>query len=219
MAQALAPLSHLAHPLDAALSSRGAVRVLRVLLRHGGRLPLSRIARETRLSLPGALKLLDGLESLALVVVEGSGRTRLYAAAERNPVTAMLDTLFRAEAAHRQAALDAVRQATRGLPIAAAWLHGSAARGQDRPDSDLDLLIVTTERGAAAHERTAEVFRDRLAAAPALAGLKPSVVALSMAEAEMLASRHDPFWTTVTAAAEVIAGQSPRAFAAGHSAA
>jgi len=189
------------------------VRMLRVLVRHGGQLPLSRLVRDTRLSLPGALKVLDHLVSLGIVAVAGSGRARLYQAVAAHPVIGMLDGLFRSEAGYRERVVEAVRTAGHGLGLKALWLFGSAARFEDSPDSDLDVLMVSTAPDLSAHERTAEVLRERLAGDAALTGLRPSVIALTVDDvAALIATKHS-VWVTAEQDAKVLAGQSPQALA------
>jgi hypothetical protein len=214
VAQTLSPISHLLQPLDAVLGSPGMVRVLRALIRHGGQLPLARLVRETKLSLPGALKVLNHLEGLGVVKVAGSGRARLYQAVEAHPIVAMLDGLFRAEAGYRGSVLDAVKAAGGGLGLKALWLFGSAARLEDRPDSDIDIVMVSAARDASEHERTAEVLRERLAGTPALTGLRPSVIALTMADVGSLIAEGHPIWAAAERDAKVLEGPSPQALAA-----
>ncbi len=45
--------------------------------------------------------------------------------------------------------------------VAAAWLFGSMARGDDRADSDVDVLLDLELRGLAVHERVSEI-QDQL---------------------------------------------------------
>ena len=42
------------------------------------------------------------------------------------------------------------------------WLYGSRARGDHRPDSDLDLLLVTTSREADPQDHLRRRLRDKL---------------------------------------------------------
>src|SRR5271168_632605 len=121
MAQALVPMSYLAQPLDVVLGSPGMVRVLRTLVRHGGQLPISRLVRDTKLTLPGTIKVLGHLENLGVVQVAGSGRSRLYQAVSAHPIISMLEALFRSEITYRERVLDAVKKAGRGFGLIAVW--------------------------------------------------------------------------------------------------
>ena len=214
MPQALSPISYLAQPMDALLGSPGMLRVLRVLIRHGGQLTTARLVRETKLSLPGLLKVLHQLEALGVLDVSGSGRARLFRAIARHPLVGMLETLVQSEAQYRGRVLHSVREAAEGLGLISLLLFGSAARFEDRFDSDLDLLMVTTEADLATHETIAQRFRERLANDPELMGLKPSVVALTMVDLKVMAASNHPLWQDLGRDAELLAGRSPRVLSA-----
>jgi predicted nucleotidyltransferase len=187
------------------------IRVLRVLLRHGGQLPISRLVRDTKLTLPGIIKVLGHLEDLGVVMVAGSGRARLYQAVSAHPVIAMLEILFRSETTYREHVLDAVKKAARGLGLTAVWLFGSAARFEDRPGSDLDIIIVSDVADQASHEHIAETFRQRLSEDPELTGLKPSVIAPTMDDLKTLMDTRHSVWVTAERDAKVLLGRSPQA--------
>lgn len=204
-------MSHTAQPLDAVLGSPGMVRVLRVLVRHGGQLPLARLVRDTRLSLPGTLNVLDALEALGVVRVVGSGRARLYDAVAAHPIVGMLVALFESEAGYRERIIQAVRSAGDGLDLAALWLVGSTARLGDRPDSDIDILMVSAAFDPSSRQDAAEILRTRLAGDAALTGLRPSVVALTMSDIGSLAAQNHSVWVTAKRDAKVLAGLTPQA--------
>jgi len=210
MTQPLATMSYLAQPLDLVLGSPGMVRVLRVLIRHGGQLPMSRLVQDSRLSLPGTIKVLHHLEGLGVVKVAGGGRARLFQATVAHPVVGMLDVLFRSEAGYRERALNAVKRDGNSLALKALWLFGSVARFEDRLDSDIDLIMVTDLAEPAAHEAVAAQFRARLSEDPELSGLKPSVMALTMADLVALVNTRHPIWVTAEREAKVLVGPSPR---------
>lgn len=214
MAQALPAMSHIAQPLDRVLGSPGMVRTLRVLVRHGGQLPLARLVRDTGMSLPGALKVLGNLEALGIVQVTGSGRARLFHAVAAHPVVAMLDALFRSEAGYRERVIQAVEAAGHGLDLSALWIIGSIARLDDRPDSDVDIVMVSAASDPSQHQRTAETLRTRLADDAALTGLKPSVIALTMDDVRALVLQKHTMWEAAKRDAKVLAGRSPHALEA-----
>jgi predicted nucleotidyltransferase len=213
MARTLSSSSYLAQPFDPVLGSPGMVRVLRALVRHGGQLPVGRLVRDAKLTLPGVIKVLSHLESLGVVNVAGSGRARLYQTVDRHPLIAMLEVLFRSEAAYRDRVLDAVTEAGCGLELSALWLFGSAARFEDRPDSDLDILMVSGAPNIASHERIADTLRQRLAEAAELTGLRPSVIALTMDDLKALIDTRHSVWVAAEHEAKVLLGSSPRALA------
>jgi predicted nucleotidyltransferase len=213
MARVLSSSSFLAQPFDSVLGSPGMVRVLRALVRHGGQLPAARLVRDTGLTLPGVIKVLNHLESLGVVNVAGSGRTKLYQPADHHPLIGMLEVLFRSEAGYRDRVLDAVTEAGRGLGLSALWLFGSAARFEDRADSDLDILMVSGAPDTVSHESIAGTLRQRLAEAAELTGLRPSVIALTMDDLKALIDARHSIWDAAEHDAKVLLGQSPRALA------
>jgi predicted nucleotidyltransferase len=213
MVQTLSAMSYLAQPFDVVLGSPGMVRVLRALVRHGGQLPISRLVRDTELSLPGTIKVLGHLETLGVINMAGNGRSRLYQAVSTHPLIDMLDILFRSEAGYRERVLAALKNAGRGLGLTALWLFGSAARFEDRPGSDLDIMIVYADADPASHEQIADTFRERLAEEPDLAGLKPSVIAFTMDDLKALIDTRHSVWLTAERDAKVLFGESPHALA------
>jgi len=187
------------------------IRVLRVLVRHGGQHPVARLVRDTRLSLPGTLKVLGALEALGVVRVVGSGRARLYDAVAAHPVVGMLEALFQSEAGYREQVIQAVKAAGDGLDLAALWMVGSTARLDDRPGSDIDILMVSTAPDPSSRQNAAEILRTRLAGDAALTGLRPSVIALTMSDIGSLIVQEHLVWVTAKRDAKVLAGRTPQA--------
>jgi predicted nucleotidyltransferase len=212
MARPVNPRSYLVQPLDVVLGNVGNVRILRVLARHGGALPASRIARETRLSRFGAAQALSGLEALGLVERSGSGRAVLHKAVPHHPLVGLLAPLFEDEAGYRNRVLAAATAAASDLPIAGLWLFGSAARLEDAPGSDIDLALVSELDDGSAHERLADAYRERLAEQPDLAGTRPSVVAMREADLRRLIDEGSPLWADIARDARVLRGRSPQDF-------
>jgi predicted nucleotidyltransferase len=171
-------MSFLRQPLDIVLSSTGSVRVLRALLGHGGAVSVSRLAAVTKLTPEGVRGILGDLEQTGLVEMLGEGRARLYRAVADHPIAAALAGMFRAEEARFHDIRRAVEVCASHPHILAVWLFGSAARGTDRVDSDLDLAVVID---AAADEvaRLADALRDALREPERRLGFVASVVAMS----------------------------------------
>jgi predicted nucleotidyltransferase/DNA-binding transcriptional regulator YhcF (GntR family) len=209
MTRLVGRMSVLRQPLDAILGSVAAVRVLRALLAHGGALPVSRLVRDTRVSPNGVRDALRLLEQAGVVDALGSGRTRLYATRRANPLTEPLEALFTAEKLRFDQVTDSIRQAASAPHVAAAWLFGSVARGEDTAASDTDIAIVI-DAPETAVPAIADAVRDRLADAGRILAFTPSVIALSLRDLRRLRHEDAPLWNDLLADARVLAGPPPR---------
>lgn len=141
--------------LDAVLGSMTKIRILRALMPL--RSPVS--GNEARMlagvrSKNGMRTALDDLTDLGILEREQTGRIRLFRINREHDLVAPLQALFESEARRiaglRQALEDimdagAVREHTLSI-----ILFGSNARGDARPESDVDLLVIT-EAGRAEH--------------------------------------------------------------------
>ena len=208
MANNPSPLSFVRHPLDAILGSVANVRVMRVLLAHGGALSVSRVAGDTSLTPNGARGALHALERAGAIEALGAGRSRLFRAFRGNPVVAALEGLFAAEAARADSILAEVAAATADDAILAAWVYGSVARGTDTPDSDLDVAIILDlppcEAGA-----VADAVRERLQKSGEAVGFSPSVIALFPADLGRLRAERAPLWSGLLNDSIVLRGLRP----------
>lgn len=140
----------LLRPLDACLSSQSKVRLLRALLPLEDAVSAREAARLARIALAPALRALADLVALAVLRRTELARQHLYTVNHQNPlVREGLIPLFEAERARVRAIFDSLREAleaevARGT-VRTLAVYGSAARGEDGPGSDLDLLVVTDE--------------------------------------------------------------------------
>jgi predicted nucleotidyltransferase len=175
-------------PLDSILSSGVRVRALRVLADAPQPLSGREIARQAHASRAMTQRGLGELTQLGVVLMEETSAQHLYRLNENHHlVRDGLLPLFRAE---RQRAEEIFAELRRILLdeagaadgcVLTAYLFGSAARGDDVPGSDLDVLVITPDA------RDAEAVHDILSArAPALRTyfgvvLSPMVVDLSTA--------------------------------------
>ena len=92
----------------------------------------------------------------------------------------------------------------RVLPVSAVYLFGSHARGQARPESDIDLCLVA--EGAAEQLRAAQCCRR------AIRSIRPkpafTLVPISPARLEEKKSVGDPFFATVLKEGVLLAAQN-----------
>lgn len=142
-------------PWDSLLGSRSRVRLLRVLL--GVARPLSgrEAARLARTSLAISQRALQQLVSAGVVLREEAAAQHLFRANDENllvrdglrPLFAAEDERVRATLEEIVRTLDAKRNGL-DMRVHSAYLFGSAARGDDVPGSDFDLLVVTGDADA-----------------------------------------------------------------------
>lgn len=207
-----APQSYQRYPLNELLGTPANVRLIRELARHGGQLSAPRLARATGLT-PAAVRLsLEGLAGQALVSVAGGERGRLYRLHDGHPLHDALTTLFGSEAKLWERLCAELRSGVGShTSIAAAWLYGSTARGEDRPDSDIDVLLAVDGEPA---ERVAEEVREAVYPLEQRYSATISVSALPVADIVARAARDDPFWTAIVADGWALKGEPPESFVA-----
>jgi predicted nucleotidyltransferase len=196
--------SHIRFPLSALLGDSGNVRILRLLLSYGGPLSAVQIARETGLTRQAVYLVLERLVAQGAARALGSPRSRLYEAVETEPLLASLKPVFEQEHARWEALQTALRDAlTTHVEVRSAWLYGSVARGEDTPESDLDLAIVLSNRGRE------DELRDELDSIGSRFGVDISLVALTRAEVVQRAENGDSWWAGLEQDARVLKGLSP----------
>jgi predicted nucleotidyltransferase len=201
------PQSALRRPLNRVLAGEGHVRVLRELLRHGGELGAADVATRVGLSPQHVRSVLAHLVRLGLVDRLGPGRAHLYRARLAHPLAESLAALFAAEEARFAALLAAVRAAAaaaRPRPLAV-WLYGSVARGDDAPESDVDVAVV-----AAAGELNGILsdLRERLRDTAEALGVELALVGATPADVARAAAG-DTWWRGVVRDAVPIFGPDP----------
>jgi predicted nucleotidyltransferase len=168
------------------------VRVLRELSRHGGELAAASLVARTGLAQSSVREALIALRSKRIVESAGSGRAQLFRLSRDHPLAVSVAQLFEAEETRFEAVLSSVRMAAEPCGgILSAWIYGSVVRGQDRPDSDLDIAVVT-EYGEAT--RVEEVIRGEMKAAEEALGFRSSVIVIDTRDVLRLSKERDPWW-------------------------
>lgn len=101
------------------------------------------------MTLPGVLKVLDNLIAQGAVEVHGAGRSRVFRATT-SPQIEDMKVAFAHERTEWERFLRVLRATlAKRREVLAAWLYGSVARGDDGPDSDVDLAILVRNESAA----------------------------------------------------------------------
>lgn len=202
------PQSHLRYPLSRIFASQGAVRVLRELARHGGKLSIPALVGPTRLSAEGVRNVLADLSTIRVVEPVGQGRAVLYHLRTAHPLHGALVRLFEEEEARGQRVLQSLRQAAHAMVpgIVAVWIYGSVARGEDAPMSDLDVALVLPGQDV---ESATATYRQHLAPVLDREQVTLSAVGLSSADVRRLADSDHPWWRNLVAEAQPVMGPPP----------
>jgi predicted nucleotidyltransferase len=138
-------------PLDDVFGNLAKIRLLRVLFWAEGEMSGREAARRAQISHVAALRPLTNLTLLGIIIRKTTGRQHLYALNPDNLLVSSIAALFRSERERVDDLFATLQQMLLGASnrIVAAYLIGSAVRGEDRPGSDLDLLVLVKDRRSA----------------------------------------------------------------------
>lgn len=198
--------SALRYPLTVVLGSDSNTRVLRALIKHGGMLSAAEVVRRSGLSRDATWRGLQSLESLGLVLTDGSSHARVHRINKDHFLTPALEGIFEAETWRFKAILDAVVQSAGGLEVESLFIYGSVARNEDRPDSDLDICVVAN---ADRLSNSVGHIRDALRVPAERLSFLPNVVGLDFQDIARLFEDKDPWWCSAINDAIVLSGRRP----------
>ncbi|WP_162917561.1 nucleotidyltransferase domain-containing protein [Dongia deserti] len=146
-----------------------------------------------------------------LVEELGSERSRLYRVRPDHPLASALDALFREEEERFQAILESIRTAAKSCEgVAAVWLYGSVARGQDKGTSDVDIAVVSEPEDIAEIE---QALRDKLRESEERLAFTASVVGVGTNDVLRLKEAKDRWWVGVAQDGLSVVGDPPEVFA------
>jgi predicted nucleotidyltransferase len=203
--QPIAAQSHLRYPLTRLLANGGAVRVLRSLCLFGGPLSVSQLAQETSMTPQGVRLALNALVGQQVISVLGQGRATLYELDIRHPLALSLKTLFADEQSQWENLMRDLRATVGKLKdVEAAWYYGSVARGEDLPNSDMDIAIVVTVDPEAATDALREALRE----IERTYAVTCSVIGVALADVREMA-KGNAWWQEMARDAKVLKGMLP----------
>jgi predicted nucleotidyltransferase len=194
-------------PLDVALGAPARVAALRVLTALPAPLSQRELARRAGTQVRSAQQALEALAALGLVTRTVGGRDTLVRLNVTHHLAPALRALFDAEAdgfRRLRADLVAAVPARWRRRIASLAAFGSAARAQDVPGSDLDLLLIVAD-GADRDEAEAAV-KDAAAGLEPSFGARVRVLAYTRREARTRYRRRRPPFDTLTVDAVPLLG-------------
>lgn len=133
-------------PLNVILGSEHKIRILRFFCRKGGEWIGRRVAAALAMNPVTAHKALRELHQATILDFERVGSNFIYSLrGDHYLVRQVLRPLFDREAKARERLLGVLRgriNATLRPHVVTAAIYGSVARGQERPTSDLDLVVL-----------------------------------------------------------------------------
>ncbi|HSP08558.1 MAG TPA: nucleotidyltransferase domain-containing protein [Candidatus Dormibacteraeota bacterium] len=152
-------------PLNDTFASASHVRLLRALFSLPSDMGASGrdLARRAGVSHPRANQVLAGLAEQGVVAVQRLPRTDLYRVNGHHALAESLRKLFDLEPRLRFQLLALVAGELKGrrLPVKEARIFGSAARGEMKPTSDVDLALVTSRENVAGVEAAAQEIAEK----------------------------------------------------------
>ncbi len=123
------------------MNNKSSLGLLEFLITSGGELHVREISRKTGLSLGFVSRVLRQLHKDGLICAQRRGRMLLYRVDHANAVVKQIKVLVTV------AGLYPLIKKSRTL-ARRVILFGSAARGENMPDSDVDLFIMTNDRSS-----------------------------------------------------------------------
>lgn len=192
-------------PLDDLLSQKPRVKILRYLSLNRLEMNGRRIASDLALNPQTCLMALRELVDQGVLVMRNVGNTHLFRLNEQNYVVEqLLRPLFAAESGLLQTA---VQEIVAGLTnsVVSIILYGSASRREERPFSDLDLLVLVASQDE--RQKVQDLFEQKNESFVARFGNVLSPLVLSVTEFRQRYKDGDPLIQEIVNTGRVIHGQ------------
>lgn len=120
------------------MNNKSSLNVLKFLIENKGKYHVRQISRETELSLGFVSRVLRELFENELILVEKKGRMLLYNVNDKNPVVKQIKVLLTMMRLY-----PFIKELS--VIVRRIILFGSASRGENMPDSDIDLFIISND--------------------------------------------------------------------------
>lgn len=196
-------------PFDTIFDSSAKVRILRFFCRKGGIWSGNRVAAEVGINPMTAHRALQGLRQATLLNVRKIGNSFAYSLRDQHfLVRQILRPFFDQEANLQERLSELLHEALQGAEkakVITVAIYGSVARKEERPASDIDLLVLV-ESGQAKRlvQNALDRFREE---AMEEFGNVPALYVNTLAEARRKIQRQEPVFKNILKEHRVIWGK------------
>jgi predicted nucleotidyltransferase len=141
--------------LEQVLGNKGSISVLRTLVSHKGRVfTIRRLAEDAGISHTEAAATVGDLEKLGIVQVQPVGKAYQISLNKKSYIlNKIIEPIFKAEQNSLQEVISILKKNLISKKIISAVIFGSMARGEEKEDSDIDLLIISND-----HDQAIEII-------------------------------------------------------------
>lgn len=124
------------------------VKVLRILARYPKEFTSRELSSYCGVSVRGVIDILTQFERYGFVKSRRVGKAILWKLDEKNYILkSLVRPTFEAEKDLLEHLKRKISELVRKSPVQKAVIYGSVARGEERPDSDIDLLLIVNKKG------------------------------------------------------------------------
>lgn len=129
------------------LGNKSAIRILKTLLRYKGKIfTIRELARTAELSHPEASKVVKKLEKRGVLKIQYVGKAHQVSLNEDSyALKSIIAPAFEAEENTLGALVSTIRPFFNDKRISAVAIFGSVAKGLEKENSDIDLLVITED--------------------------------------------------------------------------
>lgn len=133
--------------LDQVLGNKGSISVLRTLVGHKGRVfTIRRLAEDAGISHTEAAATVEDLEKLGIVQIQPVGKAHQISLNKKSYVlNKIIEPIFKVEQNSLQEVISILKKNLISKKIISAVIFGSVTRGEEKEDSDIDLLIISND--------------------------------------------------------------------------
>ncbi|WP_176758651.1 nucleotidyltransferase family protein [Limimonas halophila] len=204
--------SALRQPFDYVFRTNSHVRILRVLYKKGSPMSNTLIARWAGLPVRTVRAAVSELENVSVIEMHGSQHHPTFSLKSDSVLADAVVQIFGAEETRYADILETIEHevSVLGKHLDAAWLFGSVARGDDKPDSDIDIAVVSSANMTKQQQMDLQtLLAQRLFVVTYKHQYEVSVVLIDEADIREYERLENAWWENLKAEARTLVGDDP----------